>query len=194
MTICNALIAAVCRLVSLQATSLEWPKEQWLCPYGSLAIANLGTGSAAAVVNGLNYVVQDDRPKCTKKIINLSLGFTQIVASVDAAVKAAYDAGVLVVGAAGNENTNACRTSPASSPHALAVGAIGMPQIARSHPVGLRDPRASFSNWGSCVDIFAPGVDIRSDSNDSRFSLTLSGTSQACPHVSGESVCSEVSR
>lgn len=143
---------------------------------------NSGSGSTESLVAGLNYVISDSREQCKKKVVNLSLGLTTRVDSVDRAVQAAYRAGILVVVAAGNDGVDACNASPAASPLALTVGATGKPTgSGRS----MTETRASFSNYGSCVDIFAPGVDIVSASLEGWFGTTLSGTSMAAPHVSG---------
>merc|ERR1719251_738821 len=91
------------------------------------------------------------------------------------AVDTAVDSGVTVVVAGGNDNSDACGFSPAFVPKAITVG---------STTEGNR--RSSFSNYGSCTDIWAPGSDIVSASYASDTgSSTLSGTSMACPHVSG---------
>jgi len=83
--------------------------------------------------------------------------------------------GVVVVVAAGNENDNACRYSPAFTPAAITVGSTRE-----------TDRRSVFSNYGNCVDIFAPGTDITSASSSAdRAAATYSGTSMACPHVAG---------
>ncbi|KAJ9064662.1 hypothetical protein DSO57_1028023 [Entomophthora muscae] len=93
--------------------------------------------------------------------------------SLNRAVEAAVEKGITVVVAAGNENQNACRTSPSSVPEAITVGATDR-----------NDRRADFSNYGQCVDLFAPGVDIISTWNDGE-TESLSGTSMAAPHVAG---------
>ena len=87
----------------------------------------------------------------------------------------AINAGVTFAVAAGNSNMDACTTSPARTPGALTVGATTS-----------ADARASFSNYGSCVDVFAPGVSITSAYNSSdTATATMSGTSMASPHVAG---------
>merc|ERR550539_1673027 len=91
--------------------------------------------------------------------------------SVDAAV----NAGVVVVVAGGNDNSDACGFSPAFVPSAITVGSTTS-----------ADRRSSFSNYGRCTDIWAPGSDVKSLSHRSDTgTATLSGTSMACPHVSG---------
>merc|ERR1712051_16195 len=90
-------------------------------------------------------------------------------------VGAMVEAGVTVVTASGNENTDGCSKSPGSAPAAINVGATD-----------ITDDRSSFSNYGTCLDIFAPGRDILSAVIDSdTASKAYSGTSMACPHVSG---------
>jgi aqualysin 1 len=94
---------------------------------------------------------------------------------VDAAVAGAVAKGVVMVVAAGNSNADACTATPAREPSALTVGAITS-----------LDARASFSNWGTCVDLFAPGGGITSAWNTSATATNnISGTSMASPHVAG---------
>merc|ERR1719225_2179637 len=88
---------------------------------------------------------------------------------------AAVNSGVVVVVAGGNSNTDACNFSPAFVPSAITVGSTTS-----------QDKRSSFSNYGSCTDIWAPGSDVESAAHTSDSgSATFSGTSMACPHVSG---------
>merc|ERR1719210_2707855 len=91
------------------------------------------------------------------------------------AVDAAVNAGVTVVVAGGNSNSDACNFSPAFVPSAITVGSTTS-----------LDERSSFSNYGSCTDIWAPGSSVKSASHTSDTgSVSFSGTSMACPHVSG---------
>ena len=110
-----------------------------------------------------------------KAVVNMSVGGS-FSAAVNAAVAGLSKAGVTVVTAAGNENVDAANTSPASAASAITVGAID----------AATDARASFSNFGAVVDIFAPGVKVQSVGITSDTAVnTLSGTSMASPHVAG---------
>jgi subtilisin family serine protease len=105
---------------------------------------------------------------------NMSLGGGASQA-IDDAVNRMVNAGVTVVVAAGNENTNACNSSPARAAAAVTVGATAN-----------NDARSSFSNYGSCLDIFAPGTNITSAwHTGTSATSTISGTSMASPHVAG---------
>jgi subtilisin family serine protease len=107
-------------------------------------------------------------------VTHLSLGSSQSTA-VNAAVAGAVNKGLTMVVAAGNNKLNACNYSPASEPTATTVGATTS-----------SDARASYSNYGSCVDIFAPGSAITSAwIGSSTATNTISGTSMASPHVAG---------
>jgi subtilisin family serine protease len=95
--------------------------------------------------------------------------------AVNSAVASTIAAGVTVVVAAGNDGADASDYSPASAPNAITVGAIDN-----------TDARASFSNFGSVLDVFAPGVDVKSAWIGSKSATnTISGTSMATPHVAG---------
>jgi subtilisin family serine protease len=130
-----------------------------------------GSGATSGVIAGLDWVVanhQAGRPA----VANMSLGGSAS-ATLDAAVKRVIADGVTMAVAAGNENADACTKSPARVPEALTVAASDR-----------TDARASFSNRGTCVDLFAPGVDITSDWLNAGTN-TISGTSMATPHVTG---------
>ncbi|WP_335989662.1 S8 family peptidase [Glycomyces sp. MUSA5-2] len=132
---------------------------------------NAGSGTTAGVINGINWV----RTNAIKPAVaNMSLG-GGYSASLNNAVTQAVSSGVTFVVAAGNESTNACNRSPASTPTAITVGATTS-----------TDARASYSNYGSCVDVFAPGSSITSAWYSSNSATnTISGTSMASPHVAG---------
>ncbi|KEZ41463.1 Alkaline protease 1 [Scedosporium apiospermum] len=136
-----------------------------------------GGGDTAGVLDGMQWVVDDVRAnnRSGKAVMNMSLGGS-FSRAMNSAIEALRQAGVVPVVAAGNENVDASRTSPASAPNAITVGAIN----------AADDRRASFSNFGSVVDIFAPGVDVTSVGITSdTASARLSGTSMASPHVCG---------
>lgn len=130
-----------------------------------------GSGTWSGVIAGIDWVAQSTaRPA----VANMSLG-GGASSAVNAAVAGAVGAGVTMVVAAGNSNADACRYSPASEPTAITVGATTS-----------GDARASYSNYGSCVDIFAPGSGITSAWNTSSTATnTISGTSMASPHTTG---------
>ena len=132
-----------------------------------------GSGETSGIVAGLDWVARDHR-RGTPAVANLSLAGDPSDA-VDAAVRGLVADGVTVTVAAGNEDADACGSSPSREPAALTVAAT-----ARD------DSRAPFSNRGSCVDLFAPGVDVVSDGGTGPTATrTLSGTSMASPHVAG---------
>ena len=107
-------------------------------------------------------------------VANMSLGGGKSTA-LDKAVNAAVDAGMHFAVAAGNDNRDACQNSPAAAENAITVGAST-----------LGDERAYFSNHGSCVDVFAPGLNIKSTYIGSPNATTImSGTSMASPHTAG---------
>jgi subtilisin family serine protease len=130
-----------------------------------------GSGTNAGVIAGMDWVTAN---RVTPAVANMSLGGGASTA-VDDAVNRMVAAGVTVAVAAGNENTLACNSSPARAPSAITVGATTN-----------TDARASFSNYGTCVDVFAPGNNITSSWYSSTTATnTISGTSMASPHVAG---------
>ena len=130
-----------------------------------------GSSTNAIIISGVDFVARNGlRPA----VANMSLGGGASTA-LDTAVNNAVAAGVFVAVAAGNSNRDACTQSPARAQRVFAVAA--------SDP---NDTRATFSNFGTCVEIFAPGVSIPSLSNASDTgSRLLSGTSMSSPHVAG---------
>ncbi|HXF64414.1 MAG TPA: S8 family serine peptidase, partial [Caldilineaceae bacterium] len=130
-----------------------------------------GSGTVSQVVAGVDWVTANH---IDPAVANLSLGGGASTA-LDNAVRNAIAAGVTFAVAAGNENKDACSTSPARVSQALTVGASTS-----------SDGRASFSNYGTCVDLFAPGSSVTSASRSSDTTYaTYSGTSMASPHVAG---------
>jgi serine protease len=107
-------------------------------------------------------------------VTNMSLGGS-VYLPINQAVQASIASGVVYAVAGGNESTDACSRSPASTPEALTVGATASD-----------DTRSSFSNYGTCVDLWAPGTNITSAWWSSTTATnTISGTSMATPHVAG---------
>lgn len=130
-----------------------------------------GGGSTSSIVTALNWVARN-APR--DAVVNLSLRGPQSTA-LDQAVQSLVRSGRVVVVAAGNDAGDACRWSPAREPAALTVGATDE-----------RDREASFSNYGECVDLYAPGVSIRStDFRGGSTGRLDMGTSMAAPHVAG---------
>ncbi|WP_010148035.1 S8 family serine peptidase [Serinicoccus profundi] len=130
-----------------------------------------GSGSNSGVIAGMDWVANNaPRPS----VVNMSLGGPAST-TTDAAVDRLVSRGIPVVVAAGNENQNACNVSPARAANAITVGSTTS-----------SDARSSFSNFGSCVDLFAPGSSIISAwSTSDTATNTISGTSMASPHVAG---------
>lgn len=130
-----------------------------------------GSGSTSGVIAGVDWVT---RNHVKPAVANMSLGGGAST-SLDNAVNNSISAGVTYAIAAGNDNRNACNYSPARVSAAITVGATTS-----------SDARASYSNYGSCLDLFAPGSSITSDWYTSDTATnTISGTSMATPHVAG---------
>ncbi|MGH9286409.1 MAG: S8 family peptidase, partial [Acidimicrobiales bacterium] len=130
-----------------------------------------GSGTLAGVIAGINWVAANH---VKPAVANMSIQGPFSV-TMNQAINTAVGLGVVFAVAAGNFNSNACNFSPSSATSALTVAAST-----------ITDARASFSNWGPCVDLFAPGVSIPSTWNSSTTAIaTLSGTSMATPHVAG---------
>ncbi|HEX6044565.1 MAG TPA: S8 family peptidase [Pyrinomonadaceae bacterium] len=130
-----------------------------------------GSGTTSGVIAGVDWVRQNFQAPA---VANMSLG-GGASSALDTAVNNVSNAGVAIAVAAGNSNTNACNSSPARAANAITVGSTT-----------TTDARSSFSNFGTCLDLFAPGSGILSawfSSNTA--TATLSGTSMASPHVAG---------
>merc|ERR1712000_93139 len=153
--------------------------------YAVKVLRSNGSGSMADVVKGVEFAaeshqsqveaVKNGKRKGFKgSVANMSLGGGK-TSALDAAVNAAVKAGVHFAVAAGNDNADACKYSPAAAELPLTVGASD-----------LNDDRAYFSNYGKCTDIFGPGVSIQSTWIGSPYAInTISGTSMASPHLAG---------
>ena len=130
-----------------------------------------GSGSTSGVIAGIDWVTANHT---SPAVANMSLGGGASTA-LDDAVRNSVASGVTYAVAAGNSNANACNSSPARVSQALTVGSSTN-----------TDARSSFSNFGTCVDLFAPGSNITSAwlTSDTATN-TISGTSMASPHVAG---------
>ncbi|GAX19105.1 extracellular elastinolytic metalloproteinase [Fistulifera solaris] len=132
-----------------------------------------GRGSTSGLIAGLDYIRKEKRNDPRQPmVVNMSLGggYSQAMNNM---VNSVVDAGVFVAVAAGNTKNDACGTSPASAERAMTVASSNN-----------YDDRSSFSNYGPCVNVFAPGEGIISTWIDNR-SVLRSGTSMASPHVAG---------
>ena len=130
-----------------------------------------GSGTNAGVIAGMDWVAANH---VKPAVANMSLGGGASTATDDAVTRM-VNAGVTVAVAAGNDNSNACNYSPARAAAAITVGSTTN-----------TDARSSFSNYGTCLDIFAPGSNITSAwYTSSSATNTISGTSMASPHVAG---------
>ena len=134
-----------------------------------------GSGSYATVIAGLDWILSPlNTNSKSQAVLNLSIG-GGASSSINDAILRLTNAGITVVAAAGNETTDACTRSPASAPSAITVGATT-----------IADTKAGYSNFGPCVDIFAPGSGITGGWYGSASATnTISGTSMATPHVTG---------
>ncbi len=136
-----------------------------------------GSGSTSGIISAVDWVRTN---RINPAVANMSLG-GGLSSSLNTAVRNLSDSGVFVAVAAGNENQDACNVSPASAGY--------------NHPVATTaasdktDTKASFSNFGTCVDIYAPGVGIKSAwiGTSNTETNKISGTSMASPHVAGVS-------
>lgn len=130
-----------------------------------------GSGASSNVIAGLDWILKNGKKPA---VVNMSLGGGAST-SLDSAVENLFNNGYVMVAAAGNSNTDACNSSPARVSKAITVAATDS-----------TDTRASYSNYGSCVDIFAPGSQINSAWIGSNTATkVLNGTSMATPHVAG---------
>ncbi len=130
-----------------------------------------GSGASSNVIAGLDWILKNGSKPA---VVNMSFGGAAS-SSLDSAVENLYNNGYVMVVAAGNSNTDACTSSPARTSNAITVAATDN-----------TDTRASYSNYGSCVDIFAPGSQINSSWIGSNTATkVLNGTSMATPHVAG---------
>jgi thermitase len=127
-----------------------------------------GSGSLANIADGIRYAAD-----AGAEVINLSLGCDCATTTLESAVNYAWNKGVVIVAAAGNDGVSTT-FEPASYANVIAVGAVDS-----------NNRKASFSNWGTWVDVMAPGVDIASTYPGNRY-VYMSGTSMASPYVAGQ--------
>lgn len=133
-----------------------------------------GSGAYDAVIAGVQFTCNDHREKNNKCVANMSLG-GGFSAALNRAVEEAIGCGCQFAIAAGNSNNNACLSSPASVADGVTVSSSDN-----------SDRRSSFSSFGSCCHIYAPGSSITSTWIGSPYAInTISGTSMAAPHVAG---------
>jgi serine protease len=140
-------------------------------PRGVRVLNCSGSGSNSGVIAGVDWVRANHQAPA---VANMSLG-GGASSALDTAVNNLSNAGVAIAVAAGNSNANACNSSPARAANAITVGSTTS-----------TDARSSFSNFGSCLDLFAPGSGILSAwIGSTSATRTISGTSMASPHVAG---------
>jgi len=156
---------------TIAGSTFGFANEATIVPVRVLDCA--GSGSTSGVIAGINWMI-NHHVAGQPAVANLSLGGAYDYATNDAIERAVAD-GITVVVAAGNESTDSCTKSPASAPNAITVGATASD-----------DSRAFYSNFGACIDIFAPGSSIISAGISSTTATAqMSGTSMASPHVAG---------
>ncbi|MFK3979516.1 S8 family peptidase [Micromonospora sp. NPDC050397] len=150
---------------------ITWGVAKWARPIGVRVLDCSGFGAYSNVIAGVDWVTSH---AVKPAVVNMSLG-GEAYQPLDDAVRRSIATGLTYVVAAGNENRDACTTSPARVAEAITVAASTN-----------TDSRWVDSNWGSCVDVFAPGKDITSSYIlGDNVLITMSGTSMASPHVAG---------
>lgn len=148
--------------------------QKWAHLLSVVTLNRAGQGSFGNVLNGATWIAADAAKRASPlpAVVNLSLAGGKSTV-VNAAMDALVDAGLVVVVAVGNSHVDACTQSPASATKPVKVAASDS-----------KDQFASFSNWGTCVDIIAPGVIIQSSAPYNKM-ITMSGTSMSSPLVAG---------
>jgi subtilisin family serine protease len=145
-----------------------------------------GAGTTSMVLNGLKWIINDHLPG-EKAVVNMSIGFDSSATSIDSAITTMLGEGIVVVAAAGNDGGSACNTTPAGTAGTISVGAINSSSV-----------EPWYSNYGACVDLWAPGSDVLSSWPKSGSSINTyyleTGTSMAAPHVAGVAALQLVGR
>ncbi len=136
--------------------------------HGVRVLSCVGLGLNSDVLAGVDWVTAHH---ANPAVANMSLGGGKSPA-LDQAVTSLWNSGVFLAVAAGNDNVDACTQSPSGAPSVFTVAASEK-----------TDAKASYSNWGTCVELYAPGSSIKSTYLAT--TMTLSGTSMATPHVVG---------
>jgi len=154
--------------------------------YSLKVMSDQGEGGYGSLLSGFGVILGDAAGGKRPGVAVLSLGGLGIYSDVSRWMKALVAAGILPVVAAGNEAIDACYTWPSASAHAVTVGA------SESQSASSMDYQASFSNYGACIDVFAPGVEVNAACNKgtgenacSDTWVALSGTSMSAPVVAG---------
>ena len=141
-------------------------------------LSDQGSGSWSWSYEVLGWLAAGTARSLRPAVASMSLRGSGTQQATKTSVDAAVNSEVVVVVAGGNSNSDACNFSPAFVPSAITVSSTTS-----------TDSRSSFSNYGRCTDLWAPGSNVKSASHRSDTgSVTLSGTSMACPHVSGAAV------
>ena len=151
-------------------------------------LANNGIGMSSDIIKGIDYVTENVNEI---DIVNLSFGGEGTNDALRTAIARSVTAGVTYVAAAGNQGRDASSFVPASFPEVITVSAIvdtdgkcgGLSSVSTSS--GKDDTFASFSNYGSAIDMAAPGVQIKTTARGSSYTSSFTGTSASAPHVTG---------
>jgi subtilisin family serine protease len=136
-----------------------------------------GQGLTSMILAGLSWILENHQLG-EPAVVNMSIGFDIRENAIDSAIRSLIAEGIVVIAAAGNSGTSACNTTPAATPGTISVGATSN-----------ADAETSWTNYGTCVDMYAPGASITSTwnyqgTNANPYTI-LSGTSMAAPHVTG---------
>jgi subtilisin family serine protease len=132
------------------------------------------SGTTDDITAGLEWVIKHNSGY-NKKVISMSIGSDAPGDWLNDEAESVYANGIIIVVSAGNKNDDACKYTPSGAPSAITVAASN-----------IKDEKRDLSNYGKCVDVIAPGVDILSTYIGSNTATSLdSGTSMACPHVAG---------